>query len=93
MLQFPTGSFNSFRESDIVASMQFMYDSSWKVETHPKIPAEALERVQEFVSFIIFAANREDFVKEFIKFKDEKIDESYDEWRRENFKLIKGDLE
>ena len=93
MLQFPTGSLSRFKKSDIIASMHFMYDSSWKIKTHPRIPEDALERVQEFVAFIVFAAGREDFVLEFIKFKDDKEKESYDDWRRATFKLIKGDLE
>ena len=93
ILEFPTGS-ESQNSGDIVGNIAFYREGTWSfIPKITDISDPDFEKALEAVDFFTFCISRQDFIDHFWEHKKSKNNELFDEWRKDNIRLVKNDYD
>lgn len=92
ILDFPTGSKPNHSPKQVVANISFVRGGSWAFDPKVVDPNDPdLVNAMEAVEFFTFCISSRDVIEMFHEYNKNKIEETIDDWRRDNIRLVEED--
>ena len=91
ILQFPTGSSSITAADSAIGFITFAENGTWSFlpgKLDLDIEDPSVKKMIDAIDFFAFALTQQDFIERFLESQETKHQSLYDDWRRENIKLV-----